>query len=112
MAQQPPDGLDFGNLFQQAQKLQQDLLDAQEKAKARTVEASAGGGMVTATVTGGLELRSLKIDPQVVDPKDVAMLQDLVIAAVNQAIARAQEMVQDEVKKLAGGMQLPPGLLP
>ncbi len=107
---QPPEGLDFGNLFAQAQKLQQDLVEAQEKAKAKTVEAASGGGMVTATVTGGLELRALKIDPQCVDPKDVGMLQDLVIAAVNQALAKAQEMVQEEVKKLAGGLPLPPGL--
>lgn len=111
---QPPDGsggLDFGNLFAQAQKLQQDLLAAQEAAKSRTVEASSGGGMVTATVSGAIELRALKIDPSCVDPKDVGMLQDLIIAAVNQAVAKAQEMVQAEVQKLAGGMQLPPGLL-
>ncbi|MSP61498.1 MAG: YbaB/EbfC family nucleoid-associated protein [Myxococcales bacterium] len=106
-----PDGaLDFGNLFAQAQRLQQEMMQAQEQAKLLTVEASSGGGMVTATVSGGMELRALKIEPGCVDPKDVTMLQDLVIAAVNQALAKAQEMVQDEMRKLAGGMQLPPGL--
>jgi DNA-binding YbaB/EbfC family protein len=109
---QPPEGLDFNNLFAQAQKLQQDLMEAQEAARAKTVEASSGGGMVTATVSGALEVRALTIDPSCVDPKDVGMLQDLIIAAINQALAKAQEMVQGEVSKLAGGMQLPPGLLP
>jgi DNA-binding YbaB/EbfC family protein len=106
----PPGGPpDFSQLLAQAQQLQQQMLDVQERAKAKTAEASAGGGMVTATVSGGLELRALKIDPACVDPKDLSMLQDLVIAAVNQAIAKAQEMVQEEMKQVAGGM-LPPGL--
>src|SRR2546428_10473765 len=104
MSQPPPGGPDLGNLFQQAQALQQKMLDAQEKAKAKTVEASAGGGMVTAVVSGGMEVVSLKIDPQCVDPKDVTMLQDLVIAAVNQALAKAQEMMQGEMQSVAGGM--------
>jgi DNA-binding YbaB/EbfC family protein len=111
MSDQPP-GFDIGNLFQQAQQLQQELQRAQEAAKQKTVEASAGGGMVTATVTGGLELRKLKIDPSAVDPKDLTLLEDLVVAAVNQALAKAQAMMQEEVAKLAGGMNLPPGLLP
>lgn len=111
MSQLPPEvPVDLGNLFAQAQRLQQEMLQAQEQAKTRSVEASSGGGMVTATVTGGGELRALKIDPNCVDPKDVGMLQDLVIAAVNQALAKAQEMMQEEMRKLAGGMSLPPGL--
>ncbi len=105
----PPGGPDFGNLLAQAQQLQQQMLEVQEKAKQKTVEASAGGGMVVATVTGGLEIKSLKIDPQAVDPNDLTMLQDLVIAAVNQALLKAQEMVQEEMRKVAGGM-LPPGM--
>jgi DNA-binding YbaB/EbfC family protein len=107
MSQQP----DFNNLLAQAQQLQQQMLRVQEEARSKTVEASAGGGMVTATMTGGFELRALKIDPQCVDPSDLQLLQDLVIAAVNQAIQKAQEMVQEEMQKAAGGMGLPPGLL-
>jgi DNA-binding YbaB/EbfC family protein len=98
---------DFGKLLQQAQQLQQDMMKAQEEAKQKTVEASAGGGMVTATMTGGFELRALKIDPQCVDLKDLPLLQDLVIAAVNQAIQKAQEMMQQEMAKVAGGLGLP-----
>jgi DNA-binding YbaB/EbfC family protein len=112
MSQPPSDGpLDFNALFAQAQRIQQDMMQAQDQEKARTDEASSCGVMVTATVTGGGELRALRIDPQCVDARDVAMLQDLIIAAVNQAIAKAQEMMQDEMRKLAGGMSLPPGLL-
>ena len=103
-------GPDLNQLMQQAQALQQKMMEAQEDAKQKTVEASAGGGMVTATMTGGFELRSLKIDPQAIDPKDVTMLQDLVIAAVNQAIQKAQEMMAEEMQKVTGGMGLPPGL--
>lgn len=102
----PPD---MSALLAQAQQLQQRMMEAQERAKARTVEASAGGGMVTATMNGALELVSLSIEPQCVDPRDVGMLQDLVIAAVNQAMHKAQEMMQGEMQSVAGGM-LPPGL--
>ncbi len=104
-----PDMPDMNALLAQAQQLQQKMLEAQEKAKVRTVEASAGGGMVTATVSGALEVTALHIDPQCVDPKDVAMLEDLVRAAVNQALIKAQEMMQGEMQQMAGGM-LPPGL--
>ena len=102
----PPD---MSALLAQAQQLQQRMMEAQERAKAMSAEASAGGGMVTATVSGGLELTRLTIEPQCVDPRDVGMLQDLVIAAVNQAMRKAQEMVQGEMQSVAGGM-LPPGL--
>ena len=105
---QPPAPPDLNALLAQAQQLQQQMLEAQERAKTKVVEASAGGGMVTAVVNGSLEVVSLKIDPQCVDPKDVGMLQDLVVAAVNQAIAKAQEMMQGEMQSLAGGMM--PGL--
>ncbi len=107
---QPPQGgpPDLGNLFAQAQQLQQKMLEAQERAKRTTVEASAGGGMVTAVMNGALELVSLKIDPQAVDPRDVGMLEDLVRAAVNQALIKAQEMMQGEMQSVAGG--LVPGL--
>jgi hypothetical protein len=107
----PPQGggpPDLSNLFAQAQQLQQKMMEAQERAKAKVVEASAGGGIVTARVNGAFEVVSLKIDPQVVDPKDVGMLEDLVRAAVNQALAKAQEMMQGEMQSVAGGMM--PGL--
>ena len=105
---QPPAPPDLNALLAQAQQLQQQMLEAQERAKTKIVEASSGGGMVTAVVNGSLELVSLKIDPQCVDPKDVGMLQDLVVAAVNQAVGKAQEMMQGEMQSLAGGML--PGL--
>lgn len=106
---QPPQGPpDLSNLFAQAQQLQQQMLAAQERAKSKSVDASAGGGMVTATVNGSLEVTSIKIDPQCVDPKDMGMLEDLVRAAVNQALTKAQEMMQGEMQSVAGGML--PGL--
>ena len=102
-----PPGFDINQLLSQAQSLQQQMTAAQERARTLTVEATAGGGMVTATVDGGLQLRALKIDPQCVDPHDLSMLQDLVVAAVNQAIVKAQELVQSEMQKVAGGMMMP-----
>jgi len=98
---------DLNALLQQAQAMQQQLVKAQEEAKQKTVEASAGGGMVTVTFTGGLELRAITIDPQAIDAKDPTMLQDLVIAAINQGIQRAQELVAHEMAALTGGMQIP-----
>lgn len=95
---------DLNALLAQAQQLQQDMLRVQEEAKAKIVEASSGGGMVTARMTGGLVLSSLKIDPQVVDAKDLGMLEDLIVAAVNQAVHKAQEMMQEEMRKVAGGL--------
>ena len=111
MTTTPPSGPpDLSNLFAQAQQLQQQMMAAQERARAQTVEASAGGGMVTAIVSGALEVRSIKVDPQCVDPKDLTMLEDLVVAAVNQALAKAQQMIQEEIQSVAGGMMMPPGL--
>ena len=98
MADQP----DFNALLQQAQMMQQQMMQAQEAARQKTVETSAGGGMVTVVVSGGMELKSIKIDPQVIDPKDVGMLQDLIVAAVNQGLVKAQELVASEVQNLTG----------
>ncbi len=98
---------DLGGIMQAAQKMQRDLERTQGELEKKRVEASAGGGMVTAVVTGRLDLVSLKIDPAVVDPKDVGMLQDLVVAAVNQAVAKARVMAQEEMSKATGGMQIP-----
>jgi DNA-binding YbaB/EbfC family protein len=97
----------LGDLMRQAQKLQTEMAKMQEEAKKKTVEATAGGGMVTAVASGAGELISLKIEKDVVNPEDVEMLQDLVIAAANEALRRAQEMVQGEMSKLTGGLQMP-----
>jgi nucleoid-associated protein EbfC len=86
---QPPN---LGALLQQAQKMQEEMMAAQEKLKDELVEASAGGGMVKVVMSGDLELRSLAIDPDAVDPEDVEMLQDMVMAAVNEAMRQAMEL--------------------
>jgi len=98
---------DLGNLMQAAQRMQEELQRAQSELARKTVDATAGGGMVTAVMSGQLELVSLKIDPSVVDPKDVGMLQDLVVAAVGQALAKAKSLQQSEMAKITGGMSLP-----
>ena len=86
---QPPN---LGALLQQAQKMQEEMMAAQEKLKDELVEASAGGGMVKVTMSGDLELKSLAIDPDAVDPDDVEMLQDMVMAAINEALRQATEL--------------------
>ena len=101
------DGPDLNALMQQAQMMQQRMMEAQEAARAKTVEASAGGGMVTVVVTGGMELKSIKIDPTVIDPKDAGMLQDLVVAAVNQGLHKAQELMTQEMQSVTGGLNIP-----
>ena len=97
----------LGNIVKQAQELQERLSQVQEQAAARTVEASAGGGMVTVVVSGRLEVVSLRIDPAVLKSGDIDMLQDLVIAAVNQGIRSAQQAVAEEMKKVTGGLKIP-----
>lgn len=93
--------------MREAQKLQAEMLKMQEEAKKKTVEATAGGGMVTVVASGGGEIVSIKIEQDVVNPDDVEMLQDLVMAAVNEALRRAQETVNQEMSKLTGGLQMP-----
>ena len=97
----------MGNLFKQAQQMQQKMAKLQDELGQRTVEASVGGGMVTVTVNGKNEVLSLKIEPQVVDPDDVEMLEDLVLAGVNEALRKSQEMISEEMSKLTGGMKIP-----
>jgi hypothetical protein len=97
----------FGNLMRQAQQLQAKMLKVQEEMATRTAEATAGGGMVTAVANGRQELVSIKVEKEVVNPEDVEMLQDLIVAAVNAALKKAQEMVSEEMKKITGGMNLP-----
>jgi nucleoid-associated protein EbfC len=102
-----PGGLDLGAMMQQAQQLQEQMLKAQEEAKLKTVEASAGGGMVTVTISGGFEVKAIKIDPACIDAKDPSMLQDLIIAAINQAIQKAQELQAGAMQSVTGGMNIP-----
>ena len=97
----------IGDLFKQAQDLQERLQRVQAEAGERTVEGSAGGGMVRATVNGRLEVLRLQIEPGALEGGDVEMLQDLVIAAVNQALRNAQQQMADEMSKLTGGLKLP-----
>lgn len=100
----------MNNMIKQAQKMQKDMMKVQEELEQRQIETSAGGGAVTVVVTGKKELVSINIKPEVVDPEDVEMLQDLILAAVNEAIRKADEMVNSEMSKLTGGMGLPGGL--
>jgi DNA-binding YbaB/EbfC family protein len=97
---QPP--FDLSAIMKQAQEMKTRLAGVQERLRHRTTEATVGGGIVTATVNGRLELVRLQIDPSAVDPDDVAMLQDLVVAAVNQALRRAQEMAREELTQATG----------
>jgi DNA-binding YbaB/EbfC family protein len=91
-------------LLKQAQKMQQDMAAAQEALKDETVEASAGGGMVKVIVTGDLDIKSITIDPQAVDPEDVELLQDMVLAAVNEGLRSAQELAASKMGGIAGGL--------
>lgn len=97
---------DMRQLMKQAQKMQEQLAAAQEELASRTFEGTAGGGVVSATVSGAQELLSVTIDPSVVDPDDVEMLQDLVVAAVNQAMKAAAEAAGTQLGGLTGGMDL------
>lgn len=94
-------------LMRQAQQLQAALVKAEQELESATVDASAGGGAVKVVVTGKGLVKSVKIDPQVVDPKDVAMLEELVLAAVNEGQQKAQEMAQKRMSALTGGMKIP-----
>ena len=91
-------------MMQQVQKMQQEMQQAQEQLAQETVTASAGGGAVKATMTGGLELVSLEINPEVLDPEDVEMLQDMVLAAVNESLNSAQEMASKRLGGITGGL--------
>lgn len=103
---------DLGNLMNLAQKLQGDVVKMQEELARMECEASSGGGMVTARVNGEYQLVAVTIDPSVVDPGDVGMLQDLIVAAVNQAMIKMRDLAQKEMSKLTGGLNIPgmPGL--
>ena len=97
----------LNNLMKQAQKMQKRMLEIQEELADQTVEATVGGGMVTAVVNGQQELVSITISPEVVDPDDIEMLEDLVVAVVNEASRQAREMMTEEMSKLTGGIKIP-----
>ncbi|MBQ7737759.1 MAG: YbaB/EbfC family nucleoid-associated protein [Oscillospiraceae bacterium] len=97
-------GMRQGDLMKQAQKMQQDMLKMQEELENRTYTATAGGGVVSATISGKRELTELIIDPEAVDPEDVEMLQDMIIAAVNAAIRDAEKTSAESMSKITGGM--------
>ena len=97
----------FGNMMKEAQKLQQQMAALQEEVGKRTVEATAGGGMVTVEVNGKQELLSIKIDPEVIKKDDAQMLEDLVLAACNEALRKSRELVQQEMGKLTAGLKIP-----
>ncbi|MFZ1957064.1 MAG: YbaB/EbfC family nucleoid-associated protein [Desulfobacterales bacterium] len=97
----------MGNMMKQAQKLQAKMLRMQEELAEKTIESTAGGGMVKVVANGKQQIVSIQIEKEVVDPDDVDMLQDLVMAAVNDALTKSQEMVSTEMAKLTGGLSIP-----
>jgi len=97
----------LGNLLKQAQKVQEDMQRIQEELASKKIEASSGGGMVTVEVNGKQEVLSIKIDPEVVNPDDKEMLEDLVLAAVNEAMHKSRDMLKDEMAKVSGGLNIP-----
>ena len=94
----------MNQMMQQVQQMQAEMMKAQEQLKTEVVEASAGGGMVTVKVTGDLEIQEIKIDPEAVDPEDVELLQDMVLAATNEALRSAQELAANRMGGLTGGL--------
>jgi nucleoid-associated protein EbfC len=99
--------IDINKLMQQAQQMQQDMAKAQEQLASETVEASAGGGLVTVKATGNGEILEIKIDPKAIDPDDAELLEDLVLAAVNEALRSAQSLAQSKLGAMTGGLGLP-----
>jgi DNA-binding YbaB/EbfC family protein len=97
----------MNKLMKQVQKMQKDMMKLQDELKERTVEATAGGGVVKVVASGKKQLVSIEIDPEVIDSDDVEMLQDLVLAAANEALQKAEDMVANEMGKLTGGLNMP-----
>ncbi|MBN1486219.1 MAG: YbaB/EbfC family nucleoid-associated protein [Anaerolineae bacterium] len=100
-------GLNPNDLMRQVQRMQKEVERTQAEAAEETITVSAGGGVIEVTITGGLEIKSVKIEPDVVDPEDVEMLQDLITAAVNEAIQKAQGMMADKMSAITGGLGIP-----
>lgn len=99
--------MDMNQIMAQARKMQADLMSAQDELKDKEVTASAGGGMVKVVATGDLRIKSIKIDPEAVDPDDVDMLQDTILAAVNDAIQQANRLAEQKMQSATGGMNIP-----
>jgi len=97
----------MGHLMKQAQAMQEQLAKIQEQSAAKTVEGAAGGGMVTVTVSGAMDVVSVRIDPDVMKSGDAEMLQDLIVAASNEALRKAREMMSDDMKSVTGGLKIP-----
>ena len=97
----------MNQMMKQAQKMQKEMAKAQEEVQARVVEASSGGGAVTVQANGQQQIISIKIKPEVIDPEDIEMLEDLVMAAVNEALKQTQDMMAQEMGKITGGMNIP-----
>ena len=106
----PGMGGNMNNMMKQVQKMQKEMAKLQEEVEQRTVEASAGGGAVTVVVSGKKEIISITIKPEVIDPDDAEMLEDLITAAVNEALRQADEMISKEMGKITGGLNIPGGL--
>jgi len=100
----------MASMMKKVQKLQAEMAKMQEELKARTLEVSAGGGAVKVVINGEKQIQSLKIAPTAVDPDDIEMLEDLVAAAINEAIKKVDDMMAKEMGKLTGGLNLPPGM--
>lgn len=100
----------LGQMMKQAQEMQSKLAEMQQRLAESEVTGSAGGGMVHVTLSGKGEMRALKIDPSLVDPNEVQIMEDLIIAATNDARAKVEQQTQEEMQKLTGGLNLPPGL--
>ena len=97
----------LSKILQQAQKMESKMAKIQEELAEKTVEATSGGGMVTVTANGQREILEIKIEPEVVDKEDVAMLEDLIVAAINEALSRADELAKEEMSKLTMGLNIP-----
>ena len=103
----PMGGMNMNNLMKQAQKMQRQMAEMQEELKTKTLEVSSGGGAVKVTINGEREITSLTIAPDVIDPDDVEMLQDLVMSAVNEASRQMDELINGQMSKVTGGMGMP-----
>lgn len=99
--------MNITQMMKQAQKIQEKMARVQEELAQRTVEATAGGGMVSVTANGKQEILSIRITPEVIDPKEAQMLEDLVTAAVNEALKSSRSMLQEEISKITGGLRIP-----
>ena len=100
----------LGQMMKQAQEMQGKIQELQERLNQMEIDGAAGGGMVRVTLTGKGEMRAIKIDPALADPQDIEVLEDLIVAAVNDAKAKVEQQAAEEMQKLTGGLKLPPGI--